>query len=216
MHNVFNKSEVFYVYNLNKDTCNVIFGIEDFLKYVANIRESYDFNFSGNDSVVTTRTTEEIYYDEFDEPHKRTLYFYEKELKPIIITDGYGRNVDYRHYLKEAKKRYPEKKEERYWYRNRKYVEYEYGETLVRETWREKKYYGFRQEPVPNVHCYKGGRWAHNPKTKRAKVAFSDPEYGTYLRKGAYPDASWGYRENDRNWKSSYKCKHQWQKNEKR
>lgn len=83
--------------------------------------------------------------------------------------------------------------------------------------------YTFRYDPVPNVHrshYHRGSCYRHKKYHHILDEAFS--EYGDYCRKSkkelARELSDWESRcrHKDKSWKTSYKCRKQWMKNQKK
>ena len=77
--------------------------------------------------------------------------------------------------------------------------------------------YRFRVDPVPNVHtyhCHRGSYYRH-PQINKLLRQSSDVEYKEFIkgdeRKENMPTWDDRPRHNDKSWKTSYKCRKQWQ-----
>ncbi len=188
-----------------------------------------DFNLSGVDTREYTNTFRETYFDE-ELGYERYRVRYHKEIgyrKYCVYIDlgnGYGRRIDIRDFEKDIKKHRDERIEK---YRNNydfydrdSAGEYITGESYFKYRW-SKNYeqYKFRRGPVPGV----GGRYHYRRTFRRPKLIhnirlITDPEYTEYTRKTSILSLGeywWDDfpRSLDRCWKSSRKCRKQWQKN---
>ena len=159
------------------------------------INPYYDVDFSGTDLRIES--------DKF-------FCFYEYSAinyvpKRYIFTNENGGIVDVRQFEDRVRK-YKHQNTRPYWGRhlgtpNR-------GEKCI-TGWKEP--FHFREGSVPGLHCHRG--WNYTP-TAHYFQNFKNKEN---LRPGTVPnswdsvDSRW-YRHCDKSWKSSYKCRHQWEK----
>ena len=87
-----------------------------------------------------------------------------------------------------------------------------------RKALRKSETYTLRYDPVPNVHkyhCHRGS-WYRIPQLGRLMRQSDDTEYKEFVkgdeRKENLPSWDDRPRHNDKSWKTSYKCRKQWQK----
>lgn len=85
------------------------------------------------------------------------------------------------------------------------------GEKLVCHTWRGKKEFKFRCGPVPGIGHQKWYRHGWGSKHRQHMRTLKE-RMRTGEQKVELTNLNW-YRHTDRSWKTSYKCRHQWQKN---
>ena len=125
--------------------------------------------------------------------------------KRYIFTNENGGIVDVRQFEGEVRKYQHQNKNRRYW----QYLGTpKRGEKCI--THWHNGLFRFREGSVPSIHH---SRWNYTP----AKHYFQNVKNKENLRPGTVPgswdscDDRW-YRHCDKSWKSSYKCRHQWEK----
>lgn len=184
----------------------------------------YEFDFTGKDSEVVTKT-ESTYTWDIEESRWRTSYNYYKsrQLKRYLVVREDDVIVDVRLFEKEVlelKEERARKHASKIWYYTRYETEgAEQGEVFsIAPNWRDiKQTYKYRQGPVPNIRK----RRNYGGNTKKFYRLFkqsTDPEYGKYMRNKAKLTAiEWDwedyYRHIDKSWKTNTKNRHQWEKN---
>lgn len=143
--------------------------------------------------------------------------FYEGQPKRFIIYDEYGAIVDIRNFDKLILKRMEQKAacpKKSFWnYENYKpYTGCEVGTRLVRYHYRlkgDRQYYKFRVGSVPGIN-HRYYYWNSSKKYPRLRNIKEKLRTGD---RSVNELINWdGYRHCDRSWKSSFKCRHQWEK----
>lgn len=191
MYNVYNKSNVYYVWIISKQKEYLIGDENDLIHYLAkNYRPAWDWW--------------SFYFDEKPRKWRNPILDtfacnINEQGKEYQIFDGYGRCINPKIYEKEAfrlfLKQYKDKKEKYYWRKSN-------TNTGV-----------FRYDPVPYTGKRKGGSYVRARKIKHLKeMYYAYPEYKEFNR-GSHKDIPEGwwddwYRCNQKSWKKHRK--HQW------
>lgn len=195
MYNIYNKSEVYFCWEISKQKEYLIGTEKDLIHWLANNYCSSDPIFWECGSELRNPILENFGCN----PNETN--------KEYQIFDGLGRCINPKIYEREARllylNYYKHQKDKRY---------YSY--------WRKSNIkYVFRFDPVPYTSKWRGG-----PSTKPRhirplkKMYYAYPEYKNFNR-GSHkdvPDGWWDdwYRCNQKNWKSQSKRRHQWKEKE--
>lgn len=201
MHNVYNKSDLFYLYDLEK--CEEIFigNEKDLILLIAKAYRSWwDWNIDY--TVFSLSKPLNTYLNNFicssnDVSHGRWVFY-----------DGYNRVINPMNYHQEAYELYNRKFRQEQ--KTKKFWDKRYYRTYYKNN---KTYKGtFRCGPVEGIRKHRGGPYCKKPTNYFHYIReWSNPEYQGYNR-GDKPK-SWDYytsscRRNERNWKSQRKT--QW------
>ncbi len=189
MYNVYNASEVFYLYNLREERMALIGDEKDLIEKIAAAYTSW-WDWGEPKDYYNT------YLDEFacsqgDVTATTRWQFF----------DGAGRIINPKIYEKQAHalwvakyKKKQDKRDYRYWHRNKTYKGV------------------FRETPVEGIHCRKGGPSVKKPlHIAHIWRMWANPEYEGFNR-GWCPDKWYEGRPRclEKNWKSQSKRRHQW------
>lgn len=189
MYNVYNASEIFYLYNLREERMSLIGDEKDLIEKIAAAYTSW---------WGSSKDYENTYLDEFAcsegdvDGFTRWQFF-----------DGAGRIINLKIYEKQAHALWVAK------YKN-KQVKRDY------RYWKKNKTYKgvFRQTPVEGLIRRHGGPYCKKPiHIAHIWRDWGNPEYDRF-RRGYCPDKWYegGVRHNERNWKSQRR--HQWKEKE--
>lgn len=187
MHNVYNPSNVFYLYNIREERMSLIGNEKELIDFIARAYKSwFDWGSSSDDH--------NTYLDDFacsqgDVTATTMWQFF----------DGFDRCINPKNYEKQAHalwvKKYKNKQvkhDYRYWHRNKTYKGV------------------FRETPVEGIHKWRGGPSVKKP-LHMAHIwrMWANPEYEGFNR-GWCPDKWYEGRPRclEKNWKSQRK--HQW------
>lgn len=196
MYNVYNASEVFYLYDIQNKKVSLIGKEKDFVDFLAKGYKGgyYCYDIWMPDEKYTFNTYFETFScspNEIDEFTKWQFF------------DGIGRCINPKLYEKEAYRLYLSKYKGKVKYNSKKW-------------YKNKVYKGiFRRTPVERT----GKNWFHysgyrNVRYKHKIADFLIPEYRNYKR-GDYV-GGWDYAESrrhtEKSWKSQGKRRHQWEK----
>lgn len=183
MYNIYNASEVFYIWDIENQTMSLIGDENDLIHHLARCyRVSW---WCGSELI---NSIFESYACNINEEGKKYQIF-----------DGMDRCINPRIYEREARKLYLEvykKKQQKQEYRRwiRKYC----GE--------------FRREPVEGIHKWRGGPSCRGRKVTHLKKMYANPEYKEFNRGSRDEVPDWWddckFRCRQRSWKSHRK--HQW------
>lgn len=196
MYNVYDASDVFYIYDMRKEEKSLIGNKKDFIKFLAS-------GYKGGYYVC-----QDIWIP--DEKYVFNTYFEifacsqgdVNEFTRWQFFDGMDRCINPKIYEKEAYSMYLNNCKNVVKYNKKK--------------WCKKQVYKgtFRREPVQGIHKPRMWKsfWRH-PHYKRLISDFYIPEWEEY-KKGNFI-SSWDYEEiprcREKNWKSQGKRRHQWQ-----
>lgn len=190
MYNVYNKSDVFFVWDISQQKEYLIGTEKDLIHYIAK-RFRPDMIWGWDTKPIRNKWKNDI-LDSF------ACNINEKG-KLFQIFDGYGRCINPQIYDKKAFSVFIEE------YKDKKPKFY------LRKNHNNKSI--FRYDPVPFVHCYRGGSYQSYRKIKHLKQMYANPEYKEFNR-GSHKDVPDGWwddfppRCNQRSWKKHRK--HQW------
>ena len=183
-----------------EDLIYVLSRILDF-KRPGAINPYEDIDFSGTDLGIES----EKYYDAEGDVHFRTIYI----PKRYLFTNENGGPIDVRQFEDRVKQQQYLNSQYRRYHR-RPLGALNRGERYI-TYWGSRPCY-FRQGSVPDIgHCR--GYYTYTPSAHY----FQNVKNKENLRPGTVPnswdacDLRW-YRHCDKSWKSSYKCRHQWEK----
>ena len=187
MYNIYNASEVFYLYDIRKEKMSLIGDENDLINMIAAAYTSWWDWGSPKDYCNT-------YLDEFACSQGDVTAFTRWQ-----FFDGFNRVINPKIYEKQAHalwvKKYKtkqDKRDYRYWNKNKTYKGV------------------FRQTPVSDLIRHHGGPYCKKPiHIAHIWRDWGNPEYDGF-RRGYCPDKWYegGARHNERNWKSQRK--HQW------
>jgi hypothetical protein len=191
MYNVYNKSEIYYFWNIDTQQKYLIGNEKELVHWLA--KQYRPDVWCGS----------ELHNDTLDSfaCHENDL----KYGKHCQILDGFDRCINPKIYEREARLLY---------------LNY-YKHKMVRSDyfyWRKNNVnYVFRYDPVPHTHKRKGGPCVRPRRIKSLKQMYANPEYKEFNR-GSHkdvPDGWWDdwYRCNQKNWKKQSKRRHQWKEN---
>lgn len=189
MYNVYNASEIFYLYDIYDGKTSLIGNEKDLIKKIA---AAYTF-----------------WWDPLKDYHNTFLDNFACSQGDVIVTtrwqffDGVGRVINPKIYEEQAYalwvKKYKKKQDKR---------DYRY--------WQKNKIYKgvFRRTPVEGIHKWRGGPSVRPRHIKHIKILYSIPEYKMFNR-GSHKEISLGWwddwhRCKNKNWKSQSKRRHQW------
>ena len=188
MYNVYNKSEVYYFWNIDTQERYLIGNEKELIHFLA--KQYRPDVWCGS------------------ELRNATLDFFacsENDLKygkDCQILDGFDRCINPKIYEREARLLYLN------YYKHKK-VKSNYF------YWRKNNVkYAFRYDPVPRTCKRKGGPGVKPRRIKPLKSMYANPEYKEFNR-GSHKDIPLGYwddwyRCKQKNWKSQSKRRHQW------
>jgi hypothetical protein len=191
MYNVYNKSEIYYFWNIDTQQKYLIGNEKELVHWLA--KQYRPDVWCGS----------ELHNDTLDSfaCHENDL----KYGKHCQILDGFDRCINPKIYEREARLLY---------------LNY-YKHKMVRSDyfyWRKNNVnYVFRYDPVPRTHKRKGGPCVRPRRIKSLKQMYANPEHKDFNR-GSHkdvPDGWWDdwYRCNQKNWKKQSKRRHQWKEN---
>lgn len=192
MYNVYNKSDVYYLWNISKQKEYLIGDENDLIHMIAkNYRPSWGF-WDWDDS-------HNLHCGHWANSILNSFACNVNEAdKQYQIFDGYGRCINPKIYEREAFQlflsKYKDKKQKYYWskYNNYKYI--------------------YRYDPIRYTGKRSGGPSVRPRRIMPAKRMYANPEYKEFNR-GSHkdlPDGWWDdwYRHREKNWKKHRK--HQW------
>lgn len=187
MYNIYNASEVFYLYDIRKEKMSLIGDENDLINMIATAYTSW-WDWDSHKDYCNT------YLDEFACSQGDVTAFTRWQ-----FFDGFDRIINPKNYEKQAHalwvKKYKtkqDKRDYRYWNKNKTYKGV------------------FRQTPVSGLIRHHGGPYCKKPiHIAHIWRDWGNPEYDGF-RRGYCPDKWYegGARCNERNWKSQRK--HQW------
>lgn len=191
MYNVYNKSEIYYFWNIDTQQKYLIGNEKELVHWLA--KQYRPDVWCGS----------ELHNDTLDSfaCHENDL----KYGKHCQILDGFDRCINPKIYEREARLLY---------------LNY-YKHKMVRSDyfyWRKNNVnYVFRYDPVPRTYKRKGGPCVRPRRIKSLKQMYANPEYKEFNR-GSHkdvPDGWWDdwYRCNQKSWKKQSKRRHQWKEN---
>ncbi len=194
MYNVYNKSEIYYFWNIDTQEKHLIGNEKELIHWIA--KQFRPDVWCGSE--LHNESLEGFACCEND---------YLKYHKKFQILDGYDNCINPKRYEREARLLY-------FNYYKHKKVKSDYF------YWRKNNVkYAFRYDPVPRTHKRSGGPWVKPRRIKSLKkMYYAYPEYKEFNR-GSHkdvPDGWWDdwYRCNQKNWKSQSKRRHQWKEKE--
>lgn len=186
MYNIYNKSNIYYLWNIKRQKTSLIGDERDLINFIArNFRRCWDCFFEPTNH----------YHNPILDSFACNANEIDKEYQ---IFDGYGRCINPKIYEKEALKlyfsKYKDKDKKFYW--RKKY------KNTVR----------FRYDPIPYSRKRRGGPRVKSRRIKHLKAMYANPEYKGFNR-GSSKDCPLGWwddwcRHTERNWKSQRQ--HQW------
>lgn len=174
MYNVYNKSDIYFKYNLSEDKITLIGNISDFLKEIYlmfNEVCKYDKTEFPENIQITGNDVCNYYTHEIRRTDNTVIEKPNSVLRNILYLDGYFSTIDPRNYIEEAFNIYGQK---------------EFHKGLKQS---RKQRLQFRSGAMPNISCRKGGSY-HTKRCRGIRRIFalvSDVEYGKYIRHKAIP-----------------------------
>lgn len=192
MYNVYNKSEIYYFWNIDTQQKYLIGNEKELVHWLA---KQYRHDVWWGGSELHNETLDSFACHENDLKHG----------KHCQILDGFDRCINPKIYEREARLLY---------------LNY-YKHKMVRSDyfyWRKSNVnYVFRYDPVPYTYKRKGGPHVRPRRIKSLKQMYANPEYKEFNR-GSHkdvPDGWWDdwYRCNQKSWKKQSKRRHQWKEN---
>ena len=191
MYNVYNKSEIYYFWNIDTQTKSLIGNEKELVHWLA--KQYRPDIWCGS----------ELHNETLDSfaCHENDL----KYGKHCQILDGFDRCINPKIYEREARLLYLN------YYKHKK-VKSDYF------YWRKNNVkYVFRYDPIRYTGKRKGGPGVRPRRIKSLKQMYTNPEYKGFNR-GSHkdiPDGWWDdwYRCNQKSWKSQSKRRHQWKEN---
>lgn len=191
MYNVYNKSEIYYFWNIDTQTKSLIGNKKELVHWLA--KQYRPDIWCGS----------ELHNETLDSfaCHENDL----KYGKHCQILDGFDRCINPKIYEREARLLYLN-------YYKYKKVKSDYF------YWRKNNVkYVFRYDPVRYTGKRKGGPSVRPRRIKSLKQMYANPEYKEFNR-GSHkdvPDGWWDdwYRCNQKSWKTQSKRRHQWKEN---
>lgn len=215
MYQVENKSD-YWVYNKDTERWLHFESYQELIEWLGRTIKFetyfpdpyYQFNFTGEDL-----------YHQRDYLYTRDgVYVYNEYFccRTYMVFDAYNRIIDIRLFEQDIRKQaWKEKLAASTPYNSHRKAVHPVGERLYRYRF-SKKSYRFRRGPVDGTGKHYG--WGRYTPSQRVGRLIRDNDL--YRPKARYPMDWWGedrwHRHCDRSWKSSYKCKHQWEKNMKK
>lgn len=204
MVNVYNLSEVIYVYSCSADKSILVGNRDELIKFLAR---NYKYI---NDWIVPVAEADRktgrshwsnCYIDSF------TCNWNElSSIKNYIFYDGYDRIINPLNFDTEAFEYFSNVMKHKEYYR---YTwQGDFARKYKNKAFRPGYNYKFRSGPVPFVHCCKGGPFNKGIRKHGTLRMCADTEYGIYMRKAAGDFPYWTEcreRHNEKNWKSQRK-----------
>ena len=190
MYNIYNKSNVYYVWIISKQKECLIGDENDLIHYLAkNYHPAWDWWYFDKKPKKWRNPILDTFACNINEQGKEYQIF-----------DGYGRCINPKTYEKEAFRlfleQYKDKKEKYYWQKNYKNMGI------------------FRYDPVPYSGKRRGGPSVRPRKIKHLHAMYLNPEYKEYNRgsRSDIPEGWWDdwYRCRQKSWKSQSKRRHRW------
>lgn len=203
MVNVYNLSEVIYIYSYSDGKSILVGNRDDMIRFLAR---NYKYI---NDWILPVAEPDRKH----GRSHWKNCYMDQftcnwsdlSSIKNYIFYDGYDRIINPLIFDSEAFRYFANVMNYREFYRYTWQGDFKKRYNSKKS---HKEQFKFREGPVPYVHCAKGGPFCKGVRKHRSLKMYADPEYRKYIRNAAEDFPYWTEcreRRNEKNWKSQRK-----------